>query len=306
MSPEDEARDNAHKQAQRMKPRLEDLESAPTAASLTGPRSSMPPGSPSQSRASSLDREASLGPESSQRVLRIKRLVDGEWETEIVRDPAVIRAYVRKRQAFEEESARADQLAPTGDEEKDKRLKKRLEEEIARMKKNQERRLHRKNAKITQEGGTPLSINRPVKPDTTRRCGHCGQMGHMSKHCISSPLDDPLTAFLETNRKCPRWAEFNSGAPPIASATSPPGAASVPPGAGALSPPGLPFPAPPVAANSPLSLSSSFTRPSASFVPSPLATSPPVTAMETDEDAMTLHQQQAGGSTKVKLKLNRT
>jgi transcription initiation factor TFIID subunit 1, fungi type len=35
------------------------------------------------------------------------------------------------------------------------------------MKKNQERRLHRKNAKIVKEGGTPLQLNRPVKADTT-------------------------------------------------------------------------------------------------------------------------------------------
>lgn len=37
------------------------------------------------------------------------------------------------------------------------------------MKKNQERRLHRKNAKIVKEGGTPLSLDRPLKPDTTVR-----------------------------------------------------------------------------------------------------------------------------------------
>lgn len=43
----------------------------------------------------------------------------------------------------------------------------RLEERIARMKKNQERRLHRKNAKIVKEGGTPMQIDRPLKPDTT-------------------------------------------------------------------------------------------------------------------------------------------
>ena len=35
------------------------------------------------------------------------------------------------------------------------------------MKKNQERRLHRKNAKIVKEGGTPLQLNRQIKPDTT-------------------------------------------------------------------------------------------------------------------------------------------
>ena len=113
--------------------------------------------------------------------------VHGEWRTEIIRDAAVINAYVKKRQMIEEENTTADALAPTGDAEKDKRAKKRcvylgmkvfevftsaphrLEEEIARMKKNQERRLHRKNAKIVKEGGTPMQLNRPVKPDTTVR-----------------------------------------------------------------------------------------------------------------------------------------
>jgi hypothetical protein len=49
----------------------------------------------------------------------------GEWQTEIIRDPAVIRAYVRGRQAIEEEQTLADSLAPTGDADKDKRAKKR-------------------------------------------------------------------------------------------------------------------------------------------------------------------------------------
>lgn len=40
------------------------------------------------------------------------------------------------------------------------------------MKKNQERRLHRKNAKIVKEGGTPMQLNRPVKPDTTVHVFH--------------------------------------------------------------------------------------------------------------------------------------
>jgi hypothetical protein len=38
------------------------------------------------------------------------------------------------------------------------------------MKKNQERRLHRKNAKLVKEGGTPMQVNRPVKADTTVSC----------------------------------------------------------------------------------------------------------------------------------------
>jgi len=51
--------------------------------------------------------------------------VDDEWQTEIIRDPAVIRAYVHGRQLIEEEATLANSLAPTGDADKDKRAKKR-------------------------------------------------------------------------------------------------------------------------------------------------------------------------------------
>lgn len=101
--------------------------------------------SPAFSRGSSLDREASVnpdGPDPARRVLRIKRLVcniltnqisqclqklqvDGEWQIEIIRDAAVIRAYIRGRQLIEEEATLANSLAPTGDADKDKRAKKR-------------------------------------------------------------------------------------------------------------------------------------------------------------------------------------
>ena len=79
------------------------------------------------SRASSVangQREGTPGPD-QRKVLRIKRKVNGEWRTEIVRDVAVINAYVKKRQAIEEENTTADALAPTGDAEKDRRMKKR-------------------------------------------------------------------------------------------------------------------------------------------------------------------------------------
>ncbi|KAF7307124.1 DUF3591 domain-containing protein [Mycena indigotica] len=209
------------------------------------------------SRGSSMERDASVGPESNRRVLRIQRLVMGHWQTEIIRDPAVIRAYVRSRQAIEEEATFADTLAPTGDADKDARAKKRLEEEIARMKKNQERRLHRKNAKIVQAGGVPLQLNRPMKPDTTRRCGHCGQLGHM-----------------KTNRKCPRWAEFNTPGP--------------------NTPSGQPANSPSVPGRA---INSAFGFPAA--VPSPLATAPP---MSTEESAAP-SPAASGSSTVPKLKL---
>jgi len=185
--------------------------------------------SPPFSRGSSLEREGSVGLDASKSVLRIKRLVsyyslythllnlnaifqiDGVWQTEIIRDPAVIRAYVRGRQVLEEEATLADSLAPTGDIDKDKRAKKRydgpltdppkwlhqcllvpynrLEEEIARMKKNQERRLHRKNAKIVKEGGIPMQLNRPVKPDTTVSRIFKSPSAWFSNSCVISSDD---------------------------------------------------------------------------------------------------------------------
>lgn len=50
--------------------------------------------------------------------------VDGVWKTEIVRDSAVITAYVRKRQQIEEELVAEDALAPTGDQDRDARARK--------------------------------------------------------------------------------------------------------------------------------------------------------------------------------------
>ncbi|KAI0639982.1 atypical/TAF1 protein kinase [Trametes polyzona] len=246
------------------------------------------PTSPTYSRGSSLarERDGSLGPEAQRRVLRIKRFVDGEWKMEVVRDPAVITAYLKKRQAIEEENLTADALAPTGDAERDRRARKRIEEEIARMKKNQERRLHRKNAKIVKEGGTPLQLNRPMKPDTTRRCGHCGQMGHM-----------------KTNRKCPRWAEFNQGTPPLPtpSASSPP--ATSPTGTGGFALGGSPDSLFTPGASSSLRAGASLSFPG-THGPSPLATSPPMMPVDDDDDDVPATP--SGSAPKLKLTLKKS
>ncbi|KAI9454161.1 TAF1 transcription initiation factor TFIID subunit TAF1 [Lactarius psammicola] len=96
------------------------------AIALTGGPSATAAPSPGFSRASSIerDRDVSVGPD-GRRVLRIKRLIDGKWNTEIVRDAAVVRAYVRRRQIIEDETTGADTLAPTGDIDRDARAKKR-------------------------------------------------------------------------------------------------------------------------------------------------------------------------------------
>jgi transcription initiation factor TFIID subunit 1, fungi type len=96
--------------------------------------------SPALSRGSSIDRE-SMGPDSPRKALRIKRLVsnfrfecegtdilcqvDGQWKIEIIRDVAVIHAYIKKRQVIDEEAQQTNTLAPTGDADKDARAKRR-------------------------------------------------------------------------------------------------------------------------------------------------------------------------------------
>ena len=123
------------------------------------------------------------------RILRIRRLVHGKWQQEIVREPAVINAYVTQRKKIEDESLATEDLVPTGNEAIDASRMKRLQEQLAHMKKNQERRIQRKNAKAAAEGlaipgGYKKLLN---KTDTKRRCGRCGEVGHMSTN-TSCPM----------------------------------------------------------------------------------------------------------------------
>ncbi|KAL9716528.1 hypothetical protein Ac2012v2_000976 [Leucoagaricus gongylophorus] len=104
---------------------------------------------------------------------------------------------------------------------------------------------------------------------------------------------------MKTNRKCPRWAEFNSGTippslTPSTSATSPP-----PPTAPGLANLGFNR-GPPIGGSS-----LSFGFPAA--VPSPLATSPPMQAMD-DDNTVPLPgtpSSSAAAGPKIKLTLKR-
>lgn len=131
--------------------------------------------------------------EKSTKVLRIRRFINGKWQREMVRDPAVINAYLTQRKKIEDEAIATEDLLPTGDAAIDMARMKRLQEELAQRKKNQERRIQRKNAKAAAEGlaipgGYKSLLN---KTDTKRRCGRCGEVGHMSTNtsCPMFPKD---------------------------------------------------------------------------------------------------------------------
>lgn len=134
------------------------------------------------------DSDSQMGLDSN-KVLRIRRFQGGRWHTELVRQHSVIHAYIRQRQRIEDERTTTEALVPTGDATLDAARKRRLEEEINARIKNRERRMQRKHAKamaegIPIEGGAAKLLN---KTETTRRCGVCKQVGHMSTN-TSCPL----------------------------------------------------------------------------------------------------------------------
>ncbi|CCG84974.1 protein of unknown function [Taphrina deformans PYCC 5710] len=88
------------------------------------------------------------------KVLKIQRVSKDSngnlvTSTEVVRDSHVIHAYIQKRRIMEEEDMDVDggAIEKSTDEEKNKRVKKKLEDELARLKRNAERRRIRKMQK---------------------------------------------------------------------------------------------------------------------------------------------------------------
>ncbi|WBW72895.1 transcription factor TFIID complex, histone acetyltransferase subunit Taf111 [Schizosaccharomyces osmophilus] len=138
---------------------------------------------------------------STDKVLRIVRVYqdrNGNWDRkqEVVHDPIVIHAYLKKRREIDEQSTALDAVVPTGDEAIDRRNRKRLEQELAKSQKNWERRRARHAAK---EG---ITINGEGKKPTTRKCSNCGQVGHMKTNKICPLFGRPeggLATMLDRN-----------------------------------------------------------------------------------------------------------
>ncbi|WFD40407.1 uncharacterized protein MJAP1_003393 [Malassezia japonica] len=140
------------------------------------------------------ERRHMIAEQKSSKPLLVRRLINGVWYKHIVRNPAVVNAYVKQRKEIEEQSIMTESLVPTGDAALDALRKKRLEDDIAALVKNQGRRLQRKNAKAAAEGLIGGYKNMPNKTNTKRRCGRCGMVGHMA-----------------TNNACPQYPQDNNG-----------------------------------------------------------------------------------------------
>lgn len=102
-------------------------------------------------------------------------------------------------------SQRTDEIAPTNDGEKNKRSRKILEQELAKLQRNQDRRLIRRAIKEGTEPPKKTTLGGPGEKgknkgvgkgkSTTRKCATCGAIGH-----------------IRTNKSCPMYNErYGSG-----------------------------------------------------------------------------------------------
>nr|XP_019049032.1 transcription initiation factor TFIID subunit 1 [Kwoniella bestiolae CBS 10118]OCF27962.1 transcription initiation factor TFIID subunit 1 [Kwoniella bestiolae CBS 10118] len=112
------------------------------------------------------------------KVLRIKRKVKGKEVVEIVREPAVIQAYLRRAEdkKLEYYMDNYDSLAPTGNEEEDEIMKAALKKKIEQIKLNVQRRAMRK--KYASRTLDASDVDGVDLEGGKRKCGACGQIGH--------------------------------------------------------------------------------------------------------------------------------
>ncbi|KAF5094551.1 hypothetical protein DV451_004989 [Geotrichum candidum] len=136
------------------------------------------------------------------KILKITRLVRDNNGTlqrkiETITEPNIIRAYVKRRREIEDSLIGIDQIAPSNDEEQNKRHRKRLESTLAKLQRNKDRRLVRKALKAGVElpksqlsTGDKKKSNKGVGKgkSTTRKCATCGAIGHIRTKYVSHYL----------------------------------------------------------------------------------------------------------------------
>jgi transcription initiation factor TFIID subunit 1 len=138
--------------------------------------------------------------------LRIKRLIKNrydEFEEQVitVTDPDVIKLYTKRKKQEQLENMRIEEMKATGNAEMDAQMRQKLEMELARLKRNVERREGREKAK----GIHHTQLSTPGTPAagtgkggaTPRKCANCGEVGHIktNKKFVLSFLNPPFYTF---------------------------------------------------------------------------------------------------------------
>ncbi|KAL8707478.1 MAG: hypothetical protein Q9220_007510 [cf. Caloplaca sp. 1 TL-2023] len=139
------------------------------------------------------------------KVLRITRrhiAADGSVDEaqETIRNPRVIRHYMKRRNAQQIAKIKLHEVKPTGDAGHDRLVSQALADEVARLERNKDRRLARdkqkglRNGEAADSPGSPSSAGPPIKSaGTQRKCANCGQVGHIKTNKkLAFPLLCPM------------------------------------------------------------------------------------------------------------------
>lgn len=132
------------------------------------------------------DQGTNVGQGHAGRVLKITRTFkhpDGRMysRTEIVRRQPVIDAYVKIRQTKDESFIKSFATIDEAQKEEMKREKRRIQEQLRRIKRNQQRGQMGPGDRLSggREGGGGSRRKPKLKPDLKLKCGACGEVGHM-------------------------------------------------------------------------------------------------------------------------------
>ncbi|XP_033631522.1 transcription initiation factor TFIID subunit 1-like isoform X1 [Asterias rubens] len=165
------------------------------------------PGAGPSSKDDDLNSVHSFGSSFSGRRLKIYRTFRGDDGTEFVRvetvrRPEVIDTYVRIRQSKDESYIRQFALHDEKHREEMKKERRRIQEQLRRIKRNQEKqeqeKLHPKPPKVFKKK-KEKKIDLKVLKVRNMKCGACGLIGHM-----------------RTNKECPNYAKLKENLPSVA------------------------------------------------------------------------------------------
>ncbi|XP_038063067.1 transcription initiation factor TFIID subunit 1-like [Patiria miniata] len=161
------------------------------------------PGAGPSTRDDDLNSMHSFGSSFSGRRLKIYRTFRGEdgqdfVRVETVRRPEVIDTYVRIRQSKDESYIRQFALHDEKHREEMKKERRRIQEQLRRIKRNQEKqeqeKLHPKPPKVFKK-----KKEKKIDPKVHKmKCGACGLIGHM-----------------RTNKECPNYAKLKENLPSV-------------------------------------------------------------------------------------------
>ncbi|KAI8070069.1 hypothetical protein BC940DRAFT_296889 [Gongronella butleri] len=149
------------------------------------------------------------------RITRFMRQPDGEVQKfiEIIRDPAVIKAYTYQRQLIMEHAAEHDGVDPSNPNGRSEQMKKQTQQRLARLRKVSERRRQRQFAKTAALAENPvLGLIRGKREGAMRKCGNCGQLGHMKTN-KSCPMFYIVNGPDGTGNKAGQATDANSKSP---------------------------------------------------------------------------------------------